>query len=742
MTTPARLAGPRLRPEVPRTLLLRRLQDEGRPVLLVVAPAGYGKSTLVHQWLNALHRPAALVELTTQHDDPVLLWSRLAPALADLAAKSAGGPSAVPGTVGEGTRAASSVADSLAQLNRTAAGAVLVLEDLHHLRRQETVEGLQQLVLAAGPGLRLAITSRRDPPLRLSRLRAAARISDVRLLDLAFTGQETAAYLAGELAVPLDDASVAAVHRATEGWPVAVCLAGAALVQSNDPEQLTLRAAATDRHVSEYLMEEVLDAMPEQVRSLAVDVSLLPSWSALDAQRLTGRGDCDLQLERLAELSLLHPAPQRRVRFHDLVRHELRLQLLRADPHRAVTLSAVATEILLERGEVGAAVRCALDAGLTARATGIARERWGECLLQGRLVELQRLLAQLPPGTVASSSHLEIAVAWLAVAGNRWEEVQAAVARALALPDEGAFPDGPASVASAVELLRATNTWPDLAEQHEHARAAYAWEGGRPSYFQAQAHQVMAVTHLLLGEPDLAEPYARTAHSIAVRRGLPVVAANARLVLSVAATTAGDPVHGETYAREAVGLATTAGFAGASFVGAYHLALAEALMALKRYPAASQALQEAIGPAEGHSPALGAWAYAVHARLRCLLGDVRAAHADLETARAFLARCQTPGLADQKVAEAEDAVAHATRASSAEPLSEREIEVIRLLSQGLSKSEVAGRLFVAYSTVHSHTKAIYRKLGTSSKQAAVARAAELGLLDGPPAQEPGGRSTS
>jgi LuxR family maltose regulon positive regulatory protein len=707
---------------------LGRIRAEAAPLVLIVAPAGYGKSTLLAQ-LTQGDPAAVLIQLAAADNDPVQLWARLGEQLERIG-PVAGGPTLPPADAAAAGRPPT-VADLLAAIRSKPGPTTVALDDVHLLTRPQTLASLQPLIDAAGGGLRVVLAARREPGLRFARRRPAGEVTDIGISDLAFSVEQTAEYLRQRLGEELEPRAIAEVQGATDGWPAAVALAGIAIAGAPDRVRAAARLATTDRHLSAYLVQEVLASIPPTVARFAMDVAPLPEWNLPEAAQLTGRSDTMAMATQLSELALLRGDADGRMRFHELVRGQLGLQAVAADPARHTARCASAAGILEHRGDLYPAAVCWLDAGRSDEALALTARWFRSLAMSGRLVTLERMLDLLPPTDVASSASLQVACAWLAVARHDFDGAREATDRAAMLPDVGAEGGRWGTVAANIDLVRGAAGWPDLEEQYAHALAAFETQGHEASAWAAQANQGLAFCLWFRAEPARAQEHARTAHRLAAQRGQHLVAANALALQAAILRSAGHVGPAARRIAAAFEQARRHGFAGAGFVGYHSVILAEIQLDLKHYPDAGHSLAGALERlAHGSAAGMG-WALATHARYRLALGDLSAAQADLERAAESLAGCRGYVLPERLVGDVAGEVQRALQDRRPEPLSERELEVLALLRTGLSKADAARRLFVAYSTVHSHTKAIYRKLGTSSKEAAIARAEELGLFAGP-----------
>jgi LuxR family maltose regulon positive regulatory protein len=209
-----------------------------------------------------------------------------------------------------------------------------------------------------------------------------------------------------------------------------------------------------------------------------------------------------------------------------------------------------------------------------------------------------------------------------------------------------------------------------------------------------------------------------------------IVAGDARSLLASVALAAGDLARAERWIGDALELARTHGFADLPHVGFYHVVLGALDARRGELELADHALKLGFEQMQGGTDSLLiAEALLERALVRRALGARTEARAMLAEARALIESCHDPGIFSQRVDEVARKLTPAyARANPDSELTERELEVLRLLAQGQTKREVAAMLFLSYSTIHSHTKSIYRKLGSSSRDEVLERARELGLI--------------
>ena len=407
-------------------------------LVLVCAPAGYGKTVLLANWVRRRQRPVAWLSLDEGDNDPSRFWrytvaalDRVRPGIGERVGPLLGPPTP-PSFVGVVT----------ALINELAAQtgddeAVLVLDDYHVIGSQPVHASLEFLLEHRPPGLRLVLASRADPPLGLARLRVREQLAELRAAELRFTAEEAAALLRQLVAgadASLPDADVAALTARTEGWAAGLQLAGLSLRGQPDVAGFVADFTGSHRYVLDFLAEEVLECQPAEVRTFLLETSVLERLSGSLSDAVTGRSGGQELLEQVERAGLfLVPLDEVRGwwRFHHLFADLLRARLLEEQPAQVAQLHRNAAAWHQEHGLTEEAIRHAVAAGeMTWAGRLIERQFDTVSGLRGEGVTVQRWLAALPADLVQSRPRLLLAQAQLAAAAGRVETVERLVAAA------------------------------------------------------------------------------------------------------------------------------------------------------------------------------------------------------------------------------------------------------------------------------------------------------------------------
>jgi LuxR family transcriptional regulator, maltose regulon positive regulatory protein len=360
----ARLIVPILPPRcIPRPRLVSVLNTATqRPLTLVAAGPGSGKTVLLSQWARSRPTPPAWVSLGASDNDPARFWPLVT------AAFRVAGVEPLDSELDSSLTA--SIDDDMAVIDpyllSAAAGSQplqLVLDDAHVLTHPAILDGLDSLLRGGWTRLRLVLSARTDPLLPLHRYRLAGHMSELRAQQLAMTGQEAHALL-GEHGVSLSSREFDVLTTRTEGWAAGLRLSAMSMEGVDRPGDFLTEFALDQGSIGEYLMNEVLDRQPEDVRRLLIDTSFLEEIDADLAEAVTGRSDAG---EMLAELSRTNafvvPLDRacNRFRYHQLFGEILRYLLRRETPQRRDELLDRAAHWYYEHGRFVEALRLAVD---------------------------------------------------------------------------------------------------------------------------------------------------------------------------------------------------------------------------------------------------------------------------------------------------------------------------------------------------------------------------------------------
>ena len=402
---------------VTRPRLSERLNRGSESKLtLVSAPAGFGKTTLVADWLATTpERTTAWLSLDPNDNLAASFWPYLIAALRTVVPDV--GATALSLLQGPQPPPIETVfATLLNELSALPNDLVLVLDDYHVVDAHEIHDEMAFLLDHLPPQIHLVITTRADPPLPLARLRARGELVEIRAADLRFTPEEAAAYLNEVMGLDLGASEVVALEARTEGWIAALQLAALSIQGRDDVAGFIAGFAGDDRYIVDYLVEEVLRSQPEEVRSFLLDTSILDRLKGPLCDAVTGQAGGRARLEALDRANLfLVPLDDRRqwYRYHQLFADVLRARLQDEQPDRVPVLHRRASEWYEHDGDRSEAIRHSMAGEDFERAADLI-ELAIASMSQGRQeATLRRWLNALPDDLFEARPVL--AVGWVAM---------------------------------------------------------------------------------------------------------------------------------------------------------------------------------------------------------------------------------------------------------------------------------------------------------------------------------------
>jgi LuxR family transcriptional regulator, maltose regulon positive regulatory protein len=719
---------------LPRAGLQSLLQSSLQAKLcLVAAPAGSGKTTLLAQWRAvAGGGRVAWVSLEDSDNDPTRFWSYLVAALA--AVEPQVGTVALEALRGPSVELERVVVPSLVNdLATVGAPLVLVLDDYHLITEAICHQTLGWFLDHLPPAVHMVLSTRLDPPLLLARMRARGELAELRVGELQFTGEETAELLNGSMGLGLAAEDVARLAERTEGWAAGLVLAGLSLRGRPDSSGFVAAFSGGDRHVADYLVAEVLERQPAELRAFLLRTSVLERLAGpLCDAVLETQGSAELLGELEASNLFVVPLDDRRqwYRYHQLFADLLRLQLGVREPGLVPVLHRRAAAWHQAAGNVDAAIGHASAAGDFGQAGGLIARHWATHWLGGQRATVARWLAGLPEEAILADAPVALITAWSrGFGGASKQDTERWLAAAEDEGYGGPPPDGMSSQAFGAALARATLIFDDVGRSAAGARRALELAGDQPAEF-SWAGSALGQALYLSGQAAEARPWLEDLVSQVPASVQPYAVVTALAVLSLLAADQDDPAAA-SLARRAVATASAHGISFEPLSGIVYLALGRALAGQGELAEAEVQLGRALELFEVDSLGLHhALTLLVLASVRHGRGDRPGARALADQARELVEQSTDPGMLPALLEQTEAALGSRPRrpVQLAAPLTERELMVLRLLPTRLSTREIGRELDVSPNTVRSHVQAIYRKLQVNSRAQAVANARQLGLL--------------
>ena len=411
---------------VSRGELVGRLEGAGHcKLVLVWAPAGWGKTSVLSQWHSAEPGVFAWVSLDPSDDDRVRFWSYVIGAVRTVAPEvGEAALAALPNAPGDVTGAVlPSLLNELAVAGRRL---VLVLDDYHCVREESIHASVAFLLRHLPPNVQLAIATRADPPLPLGSLRAAGEVLEIRAAQLRFSDAEARALLNDSLALGLEPADVALLRERTEGWPAGLRLAALSLRDQADRKGFVAAFAGDDRQITEHLHEFVA-AQPSRLCEFLLRTSVLERLCASVCDAVTGRSVGIARREEIQRANLFLVSLDSRgqwFRYHHLFRDLLRLELARSDPGLVAGLHRRACAWHRAQGDADEAIGHATAAGDVAEACELIARHWLPLFNLGQAETVARWVDALPRESAVADARVCVARAWAALQPGVVEEME------------------------------------------------------------------------------------------------------------------------------------------------------------------------------------------------------------------------------------------------------------------------------------------------------------------------------
>jgi LuxR family transcriptional regulator, maltose regulon positive regulatory protein len=716
----AKLRRPALRPgAVAKTALVSRLRNSSSRVVTVVAPAGYGKTTLLAQWAAVERRPVVWVSIDARDNDVLILLKHLIAAVDRIEPldprllQSLGTPVT--------SKRTATIARAMSALLRRRKPILFVLDDVDLLRSQESRDVLSTLVEHSPRRTTLALGARALPKLRLAGLRAKGELQEVGVAELALSSWE-AKVLLRDAGADLDEAEEADLVERCEGWPAALYLG---CLSRRDQPHRPAHFAGDDRYLAEYIRTEYLSHLrPRELRFLrrasALDVL---SGSLCDAV-LQEEGSAR-ELGKIARANLFLVRIERArgwYRFHPLFRDVLHRELIEEEPEVIAHLHRRACEWYQARGQLEAALKHADAAGDMKRAAALISRLAFPLSFHGRVASVEEWLAHFDPASLEGYPTL-------AVHGSRIHAMRGRAAEAerwLQAAEEGVRRDRrhAAALAPALAVVRAALCRQGPRRMRLDAELALR-KLRRGSQWRPSALLLRGTAAVLAGEDEAADGLLGEAAAEAAAIGSQEAGMVALSERSSVARALGDEVRADRLAEQAMQLGNE--LDGYPSLAAALAASAETALKHGRWAEARELVTAARACANGLNESLPWLAVGVRLELAgcyLTLRDVDAARELAAEIDEILEARPDLGVLVDRAQELRRTLAEVNeeRKLGLTPAEER---LLPLLATHLSFREIAEELHVSRNTVKTQAISIYRKLGVSGRSDAIAAARRL-----------------
>ena len=413
---------------VSRPRLIDRLTDGlTRKLIVISAPAGFGKTTLLGEWVGHSELPVAWVSLDESDNDLPRFLTYVVAALQTIDTDL--GAAALSDLQSPQPLPTESILTSLInEVTETSQDFILVLDDYHRIEVRPIHDALTFLLDGLPPQMHLAIATRSDPPLPLARLRGRGELSELRAADLRFTANEAATYLNQVMGLDLSAEEVAALENRTEGWIVGLQMAALSMQGREDSANFVRAFTGSHHFVIDYLLEEVLQRQPERVRQFLVQTAILDHLNGPLCDAVTGQEDGRGMLESLERGNLfVVPLDDERewYRYHHLFADVLQARLMEEQPNQIPDLHRRASEWYEQSDLPSDAIRHALAGEDFERAAGLVELAAPAMRRSRQDATIQDWVKELPDELVRARPVLSVVTAWALLNGGELEGVEA-----------------------------------------------------------------------------------------------------------------------------------------------------------------------------------------------------------------------------------------------------------------------------------------------------------------------------
>ena len=719
---------------IPRDDLVGRFVDHsGGPLIVVSAPAGYGKTTTMALWDAADPCPFAWVHLDVADDDPVHLLRHIT---RGLDAVEAVDPSVLRVLGGGGRSIDLDMLPALGWALHDRRPFVLVLDDVHCLSSTSSLRCLESLLAYLPVGGRLALVGRGVPSIDLARRRMSGQLLEITASDLAMDDGEAAALL-DKIGLTVDQDTVHALVEQTEGWAGGLHLAALAL-SHRDAAARAAVFSGRDRLVADYLVEEVLAVSSPAIQQFLLRSSVLDRMSASLLDELLETNDSGqllAEIERSGNLFLVPLDREREwFRYHHLFGEMLRARLRTLDSELADALHARASAISERRGDIDSAVRHAAAARDPSLAADLALRHGVKLVYDGRVALLGQWLELLGAEATEQLPAAVVASAWYGIATGDLARVVASIQAADRIGPGRPLADGSPSLEVAMAMVRAVVAGQGLSGVLADTEIVRAGGEAHTNPWWGLATGVRGTACSMLGRLD--EARALLLDACPALTLAPAFEAGALAHLALLDLYADDLAGAEAFNRKALALADRHNLEGVVpaipvfVIGALVSARTGRVEEAKRLTATARSMLIRLGDLAPRAALLG---YLLLAKSALALGDPSGARSLVQEAQRARQRDASATYLVEQLDAMHDQLASAVATGNVaiSPLTAAELRVLPYLATHLSLQEIAEALIISRNTAKSHSVAIYRKLGVSSRGDAVTEARRLGLIADP-----------
>lgn len=710
--------------DVSRAPLIESCRSSRAPIVVVTAPAGYGKSTLLAEWAATEDRQVLWVSLDRFDDDPVSLIRAIAAACAPLDPRI---ERIIAGLHGVGTTALGRSAPMLsAVLAQVVPPFVLFIDDIHTVD-SPSCQDVLEVVLQGVPAGSQVVMAGRQEHMYLAKLRASGRTCEIGTDELRLDNVSARKIFEAANVTASHD-QIALIVERCEGWPTGLFLCSIAASRGIE----TVAPSGTDRLLSDYLFQECVAALPKKLREFLVFTSVLEQLSAPLCDAILGETNSRLQLRKLEALNLfLIPLDPHRGwhRYHTLFREFLLAELeaegagVIADLHRA------AADWFITQHAKEAAVEHLIAAGETARVIELVSDIALPMYQDGKIATVERWLQQLGDAVIETSGTLTIFSGWVSVLQGKspdaehWAGVLDRFEPTGTREEVVAFQAARAMVQAAMCMDGAERVMRDAVFAADHVPELSPWRD--------QAMHLLGSAMLLAGRVDAAREAFADASLVAQEWGNHDSVILSEAELAILALDDGEIQAAAQHARVAVHKIEEGHLEGYPTTALALAVRARVALRLGEVPQTRNFLARAMRTRIHCTHVLPFIAMRLRLQLVKVfvgMGDRAAAAHIMREIDDLLSQRPNVGTLVSEIEEMRMGLSSLDGSRGNIPLTPAELRLMPYLQTHLTTAEIGSRLYVSRNTVSTQVGSIYRKLGVSTRAAAVERATEIGLL--------------
>ena len=721
--------------------------ETGRSLTLVSAPAGYGKSTLLAEWVALYPNQVAWISLDAQDNDYQRFWMYVLVALKRISSEK--DQSEILELIeliraGDFQVFLTSLVNTIVLWDRRI---ILVLDDFHLLSSSRICEDLSFLISQRLGALHVAISTRIDPPFLMSRLRVRSLLTEIRVSDLRFTRDEAKDYLTDQMRINLDDVDISALENRTEGWIAGLHLAAMSMQNLEDVHAFVKDFAGTQYLILEYLVDEVIKTLQESEQKLLLETSILTRICAPLCTAVTGLQNCEDLIGYLYRKNLfIIPLDNDRFwfRYHHLFAQVLISQLKRERAKDIVLLHRRAALWYQEQGYPSEAVHHALAMEDYAFAGHLVIDNWRSVYHTGDLYTAKKWLEMIPKEHIQQSPVLGVAFCWTLFIRGRYREIevllgdielsfnrliekgslqqthpeyqivlhQVTLLQAIVLRHSG-------EVEKSITLIKAL--LPKIEALRHSMGQTYADMGYTASYSQL-GYSYAAIANYEKAEDYLrrvsvharsCENYFGLAHATFAWSNIANIQKNHTQALEICFQELHDAEQKRIDDYPAFCL--------------IQLALAQTYLEIGNLQESETYLHKGLKTAKrsGHEYYL-AQGYLIAAKL-CYVQKKNVLMQEFVDQAMAIGKDIQNNFLDKSIEIAKGQVHGQIEQNVVEELSTRELEVLRLICEGQSNQEIAETLYISLNTVKRHVNNIFNKMGVQRRSQAIRQARQLDL---------------